>query len=296
MLIRGATNKLQVILGEAATTELPVLVGYVTITDNAEPIYDTTYQTTNDTTAVDILAAAGSGVSRKVLNLSVHNVDNVLHVVTIRHNVSATLYTIWKGTLLVNEMLQYTDTAGFYVLDANGSIKQATGDSPNASYRTILRGALSLTATTHTAATYLLANGETGFTTATGSAHPVALIAIAAADYPTIAGATTKLRIRGQIAVNDTAPTGNFTFGLYPLTRPATSGGAGLNIYTVGTVVTGSNGATVSAPAADSHSNLVGADFALPADGIYGLAVVTTATVAASSHLHLNAQLQMRNA
>lgn len=295
MLIRGATNKLQVILGEAATTELPVLVGYVTITDNAEPIYDTTYQTTNDTTAVDILAAAGSGVSRKVLNLSVHNVDNVSHVVTVRHNVSATLYTIWKGTLLVNEMLQYTDTAGFYVLDASGNIKHATGDSPNASYRTLLQGAISHTAGV-VAGTYLLANGEASFASATGSVFPVALMAIAAADYPTIGGYTTKLRIRAQIAVNDVAPTGNFTLGLYPLTRPGTSGGAGLNIYTVGTVVSGSNGATVTTPAADSHSNLVGSDFALPADGIYGLAVVTTATVAASSHVHINAQLQMRNA
>lgn len=39
-----------------------------------------------------------------------------------------------------------------------------------------------------------------------------------------------------------------------------------------------------------------GADFALPADGLYVIGVVTTATVAASSHVHLNAQLQMRNA
>jgi hypothetical protein len=33
----------------------------------------------------------------------------------------------------------------------------------------------------------------------------------------------------------------------------------------------------------------------VPADGYYVIGVVTTATVAASSHLHLNAQLELRN-
>jgi hypothetical protein len=124
----------------------------------------------------------------------------------------------------------------------------------------------------------------------------MSIIAIAAADYPAIGTLPTLLRIRGQVACNDVAPNSNFTFGLYPLNRPATSGGAGLCIYSVGTVVSGSNGATVSTPAADSHSNLVGADFALPADGLYVIGVVTTATIATSAHVHLNAQLQLRNA
>ena len=164
----------------------------------------------------------------------------------------------------------------------------------NASYRLV-----SETSGSHTAAkvagTYAMGTGDPLAVSGTGTLYPLTVIAIASADYPTINGITTKLRIRGQVFVNDVAPTGNFTFGLYPITRPATSGGVGLNIYTLGTVVTGSNGATVSAPAADSAGNLVGSDFAIPADGLYVIGVVTTATVAASSHLHLNAQLQMRN-
>jgi hypothetical protein len=40
----------------------------------------------------------------------------------------------------------------------------------------------------------------------------------------------------------------------------------------------------------------VSADFALPADGHYVIGVVTTATVAASSHVHMSASLQLRNA
>lgn len=166
---------------------------------------------------------------------------------------------------------------------------------PNASYRTILDCSGSHTAA-KAAGTYAMGQGDPIAVSGTGTLYPINLISIKAADYPTINGLAPKLRIRGQIAVNDVAPTGNYTFGLYPVTRPGTSGGAGLCIYTLGTVVSGSNGATVSAPAADSLSDLVGSDFALPADGIYCIGIVTTAAVATSSHLHVNAQLQMRNA
>jgi hypothetical protein len=175
------------------------------------------------------------------------------------------------------------------------STAYAMAAAPNSSYRTILDCTGSHTAA-KVAGTYAMGQGDPLAVSGTGTLYPINIISIKAADYPTVNGLAPKLRIRGQIAVNDVAPTGNFTFGLYPVTRPATSGGAALCIYTLGTVVTGSNGATVSAPAADSHSDLVGSDFALPADGLYCIGVVTTATVATSSHLHLSATLQLRNA
>jgi hypothetical protein len=145
------------------------------------------------------------------------------------------------------------------------------------------------------AGTYFLTHGAAIGITGTGTLYPPVLIHIVGADYPTINGVAPKLRIRVVLAVNDVAPTGNFTFGLYPVTRPATSGGAGLDIYTMGTVVSGSNGATFTAPAVDTLGTAVSADFALPADGVYVLGVVTTATVAASSHLHMSAMLQYHN-
>ena len=129
----------------------------------------------------------------------------------------------------------------------------------------------------------------------TGTLYPLATIYITSADFQTVNSLAPKLRIRAQLYVNDVAPTGNFTFGLYPVTRPSTSGGAGLCIYTIGTVVTGSNGATFTAPAADSILTAVGSDFAIPTDGHYVIGVVTTQTVATSSHVHLSAQLQLRN-
>ena len=162
-------------------------------------------------------------------------------------------------------------------------------------YKTVLSVAGSHIAA-RVAGTYAIPYADALAISGTGTLYAVGLIHIVSADWPTVNGLATKLRIRAQINCNDVAPTGNFTVGLYPVTRPATSGGAGLNIYTLGTVVSGSNGATVSAPAADSSNLLVGADFALPSDGLYCIGVVTTATVATSAHVHVNAQLQQRNA
>jgi len=169
-----------------------------------------------------------------------------------------------------------------------------TAINNNGIYRVILDVAGSHTAA-KVAGTYALGYGDPIAVSGTGILYPIGIIAITAADYPTVNGITTKLRIKGQINCNDAAPTGNYTFGLYPITRPSVSGGAGLCIYTLGTVVAGSNGATIATPAADSINNLSGANFVIPADGLYCIGLLTTATVATSAHIHITAQLQMRN-
>jgi len=163
-----------------------------------------------------------------------------------------------------------------------------------APYHTVFTCTASHTAA-QVAGTYsLTVGGQAAVVGGGSSAYPIALVTIAAADYPAVGALTAKLRIKCTISTNDVAPTGNFTWGLYPVTRPGTSGGIGVCIYTLGTVVSGSNGATVSAPAADLTSTLTGSDFALPADGTYAIAVVTTATIAALAHVEMNAVLQTR--
>jgi hypothetical protein len=182
---------------------------------------------------------------------------------------------------------------GLYLYTSSGWVSLIS-DTPDilGVYRTILSVASQHTAA-RVAGKYGFGYQQAAFATGVAIANPIAIVGIYAADYPSIAGLTPKLRIRAQVNVNDVAPTGNYTFGLYPITRPATSGGAGNMIYTMGTVVSGSTGATVSTPAADSQTSLVSSDFSLPADGQYILGMVTTATVAANSHMHLNAQLQL---
>lgn len=160
-----------------------------------------------------------------------------------------------------------------------------------ARYRVLAEGCGSHIAA-RVAGTYFLPKGEAAGITGTGTLYPPNIIYINSTDYA-VNGVSAKMRIRVTLAVNDVAPTGNYTFGLYPITRPGTSGGAGLAIYTMGTVVAGSTIA-INTPAADSHNQVVSAEFDKPADGFYVLGFVSTATVAASSLLHICAQLQLR--
>ncbi len=195
----------------------------------------------------------------------------------------------------------------FYAIDVDKFFK-VTGSSltplgglgfintvvPNSSYRTLLDCSGS-----HTAAkvpgTYALSHGSPLAVSGTGILYPLNTIYIASADYPTLNTVAPKLRIRAQLYSNDVSPTGNFTIGLFPITRPGTSGGAGLCTFTLGSVVSGSNGAVFTNPAADGLLNAVGSDFAIPSDGHYVIGVVTTGTIATSAHVHISAQLQLRN-
>ena len=162
------------------------------------------------------------------------------------------------------------------------------------SYRTLLDSSGSHTAA-RVAGTYGLGQGDPIAISGTGTLYPLNIINLVAADYLAKHGYLPRLRLRGTLEVNDVAPTGNYTFGLHPVTRPGTSGGAGLVIYTIGAAVAGSTFA-INTPAADSDNNGVSGDFAFPSDGRYVIGVVTTATVAASSHLHMSAALQLLEA
>lgn len=162
-------------------------------------------------------------------------------------------------------------------------------------YRTILS-----TSGSHIAAkvagTYGFGCGDPLAVSGTGTLYPLTVIQIVSADYPTINGLAPKLRVRAQLYTNDTAPfTGTFVIGLHPLTRPATSGGAGVCIYTIGAAVSNST-LTFTNPAADSLLSGASTDFALPSDGPFIIGCVTNQTMATNALVHINAQLQIRNA
>jgi hypothetical protein len=179
------------------------------------------------------------------------------------------------------------------ITDAEIKAKYVT-PTYNSVYRTILDSTGSHIAT-KAAGTYGIPQGNPLAITGVGTLYALNTIYIAATDYPTIDGKVTKLRVRAIIECNDVAPfTGTFKVGLHPVTRPSTSGGAGVCIYTIGSPVTNSQ-ATGTNLAADSQTAIVSADFDLPADGFYTLAVVTSATMATSSHVHISASLQIHN-
>lgn len=176
-----------------------------------------------------------------------------------------------------------------------GVLPKANGGM-DASWYTSLKTAFYNWWAGQTAGTYYLAGyGGSALNSSSGTAllnGPQGLVYIDDADYPTVNGVAPKLRLRASVFTNATAPTGNFTLGLYPMTVPGSAGGAGTRIWTIGTVVSGSQTTTVTAPAANSGTSVVGSDFALPADGWYAICVLTTGTAAASSLTQIISDLQ----
>lgn len=185
-------------------------------------------------------------------------------------------------------------SAGQTLAKINATDQNTQWVSAEAPYRTLLDSSGSHIAA-RVAGTYGMGQGDPLAISGTGTLYPLNVIYIDPNDYPSVGALAAKLRIRAIIECNDVAPTGNYTVGLHPVTRPATSGGAGLCIYTIGSAVAGSTVAQ-NTPAADSQNIIVGSDFAVPAAGFYVLGVVTTATVATSAHMHFSAQLQMHHA
>lgn len=178
------------------------------------------------------------------------------------------------------------------ILTGTISSHNHTAAAFNSPYRTLLDSTGSHIAA-KVAGTYGIPQGNPLAVTGTGTLYALNVLYIDSADYPTVDGKTAKLRVRCVIECNDVAPfSGTFTIGLHPVTRPGTSGGAGVCIYTIGSAIAGSTVVGTNL-AADSQNNLVGADFALPANGFYVLAVVTSATMATSSHVHISACLQL---
>lgn len=132
-------------------------------------------------------------------------------------------------------------------------------------------------------------------TAVTTGIQTISVIYLDPAAYPTSGTYNPKLRITGNVAVNDAAPGVTISIGLYPLTRPGTSGASGNVIFTVGTVVSGSN-ATFTTPAADSSTSATGTSFSIPSAGFYALGVrlsAGTGIVAANSTSLVNSRLQL---
>lgn len=178
---------------------------------------------------------------------------------------------------------------------AGASTAYAMKAAPNASYRNLFEREGSHTALRATG-TYAVPSGDACPVSGTGTLYPWGVFYLDPADFPTVNGLTTKLRVRFSVTVNDTAPAATFIGALHPVTHTGATGAAGLGLYAIGAAVAGSAATTITTPAADSQNPVAGADFAIPAAGWYCLGFVQSGgAIAASSHLFITAQLQLRN-
>ncbi len=191
------------------------------------------------------------------------------------------------GTIALGGFTLTAPATGTAVIQSNYAAQLA-------SYNTIRTG-YDIMIATQTANTYiLLAAASAAITSVSGTSfsQAPAVIYIDAADFPSVNGLTPKLRIRGIVSVNNTTPTGDFSFALYPLTMPGSGGGAAVKSYTIGTVVSGSTTGTIT-PVANTSYHPTGSDFSLPANGLYAICLTTTSTIATSSYAHIAADLQI---
>lgn len=128
MQLIATTDKIEILLGANVTTnQLQFVVSYNDITSTAVTPAKTV-SVTNNTTAVDLVPAPSSGVSRKVKWISVFNSDGAASTVTIRGNYNGTTRNIFTTTLQVNEYIQYTSQVGWKVFDMNGALKITNND------------------------------------------------------------------------------------------------------------------------------------------------------------------------
>jgi hypothetical protein len=205
-----------------------------------------------------------------------------------------------SGNLVFSISPTFTGTPSAPTASANNNSTQlattayvdASHVSKNAQYYVVDHMHGTITAAV-TLGTYFMTTAGTAMGTGAASGTPIVGFYLDPADYPTVNGITTKLRISGLVATNNTAPTVSFTFGLYPLTPLA--GGAGQKSWTVGTVVSGSNGGVVTTPSANTNNNAVSSDFSIPAAGVYAIGVALSGTTATNSFQFIKALLQYRN-
>jgi hypothetical protein len=118
MYLNASTDKLEIVLtGTVATNQLEWNVSYQDIVATGMTLpQSASAGLTNDTTAVDMVAAPAASTTRQVTHITLFNADTIAAEVTISKDVSATPYTIVKSLLQAGDTLQWSREAGWTVL------------------------------------------------------------------------------------------------------------------------------------------------------------------------------------
>lgn len=114
----SSTDKIQVVLAGAITTnQLQCIASWQDITSAGMTLPQSSSQAlTNNTTAVDLVAAPAASTNRQVVHLTVYNADTVAATVTVQKDVSATDYIIIKAVLQTGDTLEWSREAGWHII------------------------------------------------------------------------------------------------------------------------------------------------------------------------------------
>jgi hypothetical protein len=132
IILNSTTDKVQVVLGGAITTnQLRCFASYRdTTTTTIIPIRNA--MNTNSGTAIDLVASPASSTQRVVDYISIYNSDTVNATVTLRFNDNGTTYEIIVVALGTGERLEYQEGQGFKVFTNAGALKTSLnqGNTP----------------------------------------------------------------------------------------------------------------------------------------------------------------------
>lgn len=125
MILDSTLRSLEFKLGGAITTsQLPFIAGYAD--------HDATNKTftpgantgqSNNTTAVTLVAAPGSGKQRQIKSIHIYVADTVSTTITVQYNDNGTLRVLFAITLASGESLQYSYEEGWSALTSSGKRK-----------------------------------------------------------------------------------------------------------------------------------------------------------------------------
>lgn len=129
MILSGTLISLQAVLAGAVATAQPEChVAYVDYNkDGAETPPAEQRSALNNTTDVTILDAPPFNPTREVRSLNLYNKDTATVTVTIKTDDGTTERILIKIALLTLETMGWEKGRGWFVLDANGNLKEVTG-------------------------------------------------------------------------------------------------------------------------------------------------------------------------
>lgn len=268
MILDATTDSLQVIMGTAATTNnLPFTVYYDEIT-SASVTPKKNVSTTNGSTAVDLIAAPGASIQRKLKYASIYNYDTSPQTVTIRFNDNGTYRKICVVSLQVGESIQYTVAGGWQSFDFNGLLKVlGTSQVPSGirilEFFAAINATTNLTLTTKTSYAFYAGKADRAyssitavFTVATAIASAVWAELAVYKGTPTIGSDVTLTRC-GYIDISPATQAGISSTGIKNVNCLVSGISAGEDIYLVFGTETASTQAAIRAGLVDD----IGAGF-----------------------------------
>lgn len=129
IVLSQTTDKIQVILtGNVTTNQLQCVASWRDITATPTYVAGRSVAVTNNTTDVDLVAAPAASTQRIIDYLNVYNADTTTKTIVIKFDANGTDYTLWRGSILTGERLEYENGKGWTVTTAAGLIKIQQGN------------------------------------------------------------------------------------------------------------------------------------------------------------------------